>query len=135
LYLLNLTFQDNSKYLGVAIINDLDWGLHINSITTKANKTLGFLHRNMKNCTRKVKNLTYISLKSILKTAAQDCDITSLGLEMMEEKIDVALDCNAETKKVTIEDLESQRESARRLSAFAEQDLVLITLLQKPIKH
>ena len=57
---------------------------------------------------------------------AQDCDITSLGLEMMEEKIDVALDCNAETKKVTIEDLESQRESARRLSAFAEQDLVLI---------
>jgi hypothetical protein len=56
---------------------------------------------------------------------AQDCDITSFGLEMMEEKIDVALDCNAETKKVTIEDLESQRESARRLSAFAEQDLVL----------
>jgi hypothetical protein len=29
---------------------------------------------------------------------AQDCDITSFGLEMMEEKIDVALDCNADTK-------------------------------------
>ena len=55
-------FQDNSKYLGVTIINDLDWAPHINNITTKANKTLGFLHRNMK-------NLTYISLKSILKTA------------------------------------------------------------------
>jgi hypothetical protein len=62
-------FQHNSKYLSVTIVNDLDWGPNINNITTKANKTLGFLHRNMKNCTRKVKNLMYISLESILKTA------------------------------------------------------------------
>ena len=47
---------ENSKYLGVTISNDLDWGPHINNITTKANRTLGFLRRNMKNCTRKVKN-------------------------------------------------------------------------------
>jgi hypothetical protein len=53
---------DNSKYLDVTISNDLDWGPHINDITTKANKTLGFLRRNMKNCTRKVKTLTYTSL-------------------------------------------------------------------------
>jgi hypothetical protein len=32
---------DNSKYLGVTISNDLDWGLHINNITTKDNTTLG----------------------------------------------------------------------------------------------
>ena len=51
-----------SKYLGVTISDDLDWGPHINNITCKANKTLGFLRRNMKNCTRKVKNLTYTSL-------------------------------------------------------------------------
>jgi len=31
---------DNSRYLGVTISNDLDWGPHINNITTKANKTL-----------------------------------------------------------------------------------------------
>ena len=53
---------DNSKYLDVTISNDRDWGPHINDITTKANKTLGFLRRNMKNCTRKVKTLTYTSL-------------------------------------------------------------------------
>jgi hypothetical protein len=60
----NHTLQpfDNSKYLGVTISKDLDWGPHINNITTKANKTLGFLRRNMKNCIRKVKKLTYTSL-------------------------------------------------------------------------
>jgi hypothetical protein len=39
---------DNSEYLCVTISNDLDWGPHINNITTKANKTLGFLRRYMK---------------------------------------------------------------------------------------
>lgn len=60
----NHTLQpvDNSKYLGVTISNYLDWGPHINNITSKATKTLGFQRRNMKNCTRKVKNLTYTSL-------------------------------------------------------------------------
>ena len=45
----NHTLQpaDNRKYLGVTISNDLD----INNITSKANKTLGFLRRNMKNYT------------------------------------------------------------------------------------
>lgn len=53
---------DSSKYLGVTISKDLDWGPHINNITSKANKTIGFLRRNMRNCTRKVKNTTYTSL-------------------------------------------------------------------------
>jgi len=57
----NHTLQpvDNSKYLGVTISNDLDCGPHINNITSKTNKTLGFLCRNMKTCTCK---LTYTSL-------------------------------------------------------------------------
>ena len=42
---------DNSKHLGLTISNDLDWGPHINNITTKANTTLGFLRRYMKNGT------------------------------------------------------------------------------------
>ena len=52
----------------------------------------------------------------------QYCDTTSLGVEMAEEKNKVAIECN---DKMDIEHLESQRESTRRLSAFAEQDLVL----------
>ena len=39
-------------------------GAHIYDITSKADKTLDFLRRNMKNCTRKVKNFTYTSLVS-----------------------------------------------------------------------
>ena len=37
----------SAKYLGVQITDDLEWGQHINEITSKATKTLGFLHRNM----------------------------------------------------------------------------------------
>ena len=38
---------NNAKYLGCLITSDLRWTNHINSICGKANKTLGFLHRNL----------------------------------------------------------------------------------------
>ena len=49
---------ENSNYLGVTISNYLDLGPHINNIATKSNKILGFLRRNVKNCTRRIKNFT-----------------------------------------------------------------------------
>ena len=36
------------KYLGVNISQDLKWNSHINSVSSKANQTLGFLKRNLK---------------------------------------------------------------------------------------
>ena len=36
-----------AKYLGITITDDLDRGQHINNVTSKANKTLGFLRRNL----------------------------------------------------------------------------------------
>ena len=42
---------DKAKYLGVAISEDLKWESHINNICGKANKTLGFLRRNLKSWT------------------------------------------------------------------------------------
>ena len=42
-----LEHADKAKYLGGTIQSDLKWDSHINSITTKANKTLGFLRRNI----------------------------------------------------------------------------------------
>ena len=39
----------SAKYLGVDISSDLSWDTHINRISKKANNTLGFLWRNIKN--------------------------------------------------------------------------------------
>ena len=49
---------ENSNYLGVTISKYLDLGPHINNIATKANKILGFLRRNMKNWTCRIKHFT-----------------------------------------------------------------------------
>ena len=43
---------DRIKYLGVTITNDLMWDTHVGNICTKANRTLGFLRRNLSSCPR-----------------------------------------------------------------------------------
>ena len=37
----------SAKYLGITITDELDGGQHINNVTSKATKTLGFLRRNV----------------------------------------------------------------------------------------
>ena len=37
----------SAKYLGITITDDRNWGQHINNVTSKATKTLGFLCRNL----------------------------------------------------------------------------------------
>ena len=43
-----LETMDHAKHLGVDISKDLNWNTRINRISTNANRTLGFLKRNMK---------------------------------------------------------------------------------------
>ena len=38
---------DSMKYLGVYISSDLSWCVHIDIITSKARRTLGFIHRKL----------------------------------------------------------------------------------------
>ena len=47
---------DTTKYLGINLSHDLRWNDHANEITTKANKTLDFLRRNLRICSAKSKN-------------------------------------------------------------------------------
>ena len=51
-----------AKYLGVTITSDLRWNTHINNITSKANKTLGFLRRNLNISSTNIKAQAYKSL-------------------------------------------------------------------------
>ena len=52
---------NTAKYLGVTISRDMNWSEHINNVCTKANKTLGFLKRNLKISSRKIKEMAYKS--------------------------------------------------------------------------
>ena len=64
--------QDQSaKYLGLTIIDNLDWGQHISEITCKATKTLGFLRRNLALAPSHTKEVAYKTLvRSQLEYAA-----------------------------------------------------------------
>ena len=57
-----LKATDTAKYLGVSIAKDLSWNDHISSITAKANRTLGFVKRNVRTNNGKVKKLAYKTL-------------------------------------------------------------------------
>ena len=53
---------DSIKYLGVTITSDLKWNSHIRNACSKANRTLGFLRRNLFSCPQDVKEAAYKSL-------------------------------------------------------------------------
>ena len=51
-----------SKYLGVTITDNLTWTNHIKNVAAKGSRTVGFLRRNFKDCTTKVKAATYTTM-------------------------------------------------------------------------
>ena len=53
---------DAAKYLGVSISKDLSWNTHISNITTCANRTLGFVKRNVVTKIKEIKTMAYNSL-------------------------------------------------------------------------
>ena len=57
-----LEVESWSKYLGVNISDDLTWRDHIKKTASKANRTVGFLRRNMRDCSKRVRNAAYVSL-------------------------------------------------------------------------
>ena len=59
---INLETRSHNPYLGVEFQDDLKWTKHINQATTKANRNLGFLRRNLYKCPEKVKEQAYCAL-------------------------------------------------------------------------
>ena len=58
----NLESVESIKYLGVTITSDLRWNTHVSNVCTKANRTLGFLRRNLYSCPQEVKEAAYKGL-------------------------------------------------------------------------
>ena len=54
--------MEASKYLDVTININLSWDGHIDNIVGKGNKTVGFIRRNLKDCTKPVKSAAYTAI-------------------------------------------------------------------------
>ena len=79
---------DSFKYLGVTITNDLKWNTHINNICTKANRTLGFLRRNLFSCPQDVKEAAYKGLvRPVLEYGSSVWDPHTKCLQEELEKV------------------------------------------------
>jgi hypothetical protein len=56
-----LTTVQSASYLGVTLRTDLEWAEHIDSITKKASKALGFLRRNLKVASNELREKAYLT--------------------------------------------------------------------------
>ena len=50
---------ESIKYLRVTITSDLRWNTHVSNVCTKANRTLGFLRKNLYSFPQEVKEAAY----------------------------------------------------------------------------
>ena len=90
-YTIEGTVLDNEekiKYLGITITNDLKWNTHVSNICTKANRTLGFLRRNLAACPRDVKESAYKGLvRPVLEYGSSVFDPKSILFQDELEKV------------------------------------------------
>ena len=59
---IDLENVESITYLGETITNDLRWNTHVSNVCTMANRTFGFLRRNLYSCPQEVKEAAYKGL-------------------------------------------------------------------------
>ena len=71
------------------ITNDLQWNTHVSNICTKANRTLGFLRRNLYACPQVIKEAAYKGLvRPVLECSGSVWDPSGVGLQNELEKFE-----------------------------------------------
>ena len=79
---------ESIKYLGVTITSDLRWNTHVSNVCTKANRTLGFLRRNLYSCPQEVKEAAYKGLvRSVLDYGSSFWDPPGVVLQEELESV------------------------------------------------
>ena len=80
--------MDSITYLGVTITYDLRWNTHISNMCTKANRTLGFLRRNLYQCPQNVKEAAYMGVvRPILEYDSWVWDPQGMVLQQEIQKV------------------------------------------------
>ena len=99
---------ESIKYLGVTITSDLRWNTHVSNVCTKANRTLGFLRRNLYSCPQEVKEAAYKGLvRPVLDYGSSVWDPPGVVLQEELESVQkraarfVTGNCNYETGSMT----------------------------------
>ena len=114
---------DSIKYLGVTITSDLKWNSHMRNVCSKANRTLGFLRRNLFSCPQDVKEAAYKSMvRPILEYGSTVWDPHCKGLNDELENVQkraarfVTRNYNYETGRMTgiLEELKWETLQKRR---------------------
>ena len=78
----------NIKYLGVTISKDLEWNTCVSNVCTKANRTLGFLRRNLLSCPQDNKEMAYKGLvRPILEYSSLVWDPHGIVVQEELEKV------------------------------------------------
>ena len=62
---------EHHPYLGVELSSNMSWNKHINKISTKANRMLGLLKRNLSSCSQPVKDVAY---KTLVRPTLEYCN-------------------------------------------------------------
>ena len=57
-----LADEEASKYLGLTLFNNLSWNKRVENVSAKGNMTLGFVKRNLRECSIPVKTASYTTL-------------------------------------------------------------------------
>ena len=79
---------ESIKYLGVTLTSDLRWNTHVSNVCTKANRTLGFLRRNLYSWPQEVKSGAYKGLvRPVLDYGSSVCDPPGVVLQEELESV------------------------------------------------